>query len=138
MSAYNEVNTEFKDQQCLVDSLQEMGYNPKVSETPQKLEGYQGDRRTQEAEIILPRRQVGGASNDVGFKKQGDGSFVLLVSDYDQGGHFGIKKQQQLKKIYAEKLAMKQAKAKGLKFVKKETKQTDKGNVTRLVFVTTK
>lgn len=120
-----------------------MGYHPQVSEKPQQLEGYHGDKRSQTAEIIIPRKQVGGASNDVGFKKNADGSYTAIVSDYDQGSensNFGLKKQKELKRIYTEKKAMKEAKANGLKFVGKKT-VTDKNTgkpVQRLQFVTTR
>ena len=139
MSEYNEIQTEYADQDCLVDALKDMGFQPQVSEKAQNLEGYHGDKRTQTAEIIIPRRQVGGASNDVGFKKDANGKFTAIISDYDKGGNFGTKKQQQLKQLYAEKVAMKQAKKNGLKFMgKKQT--TDKAGkpVTRLQFVTTR
>jgi hypothetical protein len=139
MSAYNEIETQFSDQGCLVEALQEMGYHPQVSEKPQHLEGYHGDARTQTAEIIIPRKQVGGASNDVGFKKNADGTFTAIVSDYDRNSNFGLKKQAELKKLYAEKMAIKQGKANGLRFVsKKQTTNKQGAPVTRLQFVTTK
>lgn len=140
MSAYNEISTVYSDQQCLEAALAEIGYKPQVSEKPQQLEGYHGDKRKQTAEIIIPRKQVGGASNDVGFKKNADGTFTLIVSDYDQGSNFNLKKQQQLKAVYAEKMALKQAKANGLKFTGKKTiTDTKTGKpVTRLTFVTTR
>ena len=140
MSSYNEIQTTFSDQGCLVEALKEMGYQPQVSEKPQHLEGYRGDERTQKAEIIIPRKQVGGASNDVGFKRNENGTFTAIVSDYDKGSCFGTKKQKELKALYAEKHSMKLAKANGLKFVGKKTsvdKNTGKP-VTRLQFVTTR
>src|SRR5271170_265153 len=127
MSAYNEIETQFSDQGCLVEALKEMGYQPQVSEKPQNLEGYHGDRRQQTAEIVIPRRQVGGASNDVGFKKNADGTFTAIISDYDKSTHFGLKKQTELKAKYAEKMSMKQAKANGLKFVGKKTTTNKEG-----------
>lgn len=117
-----------------------MGYHPQVTEKPQHLEGYHGDERQQTAEIIIKRREVGGASNDVGFKKNADGSFTLIVSDYDKSSCFGAKKQKDLKCKYTEKVAMKQAKANGLKFVGKKTVTDTKTGkpVQRLQFVTTR
>lgn len=139
MSAYNEIETEYTDQDCLVEALKEMGYQPQVSEKPQHLEGYHGDQRQQTAEIIIPRKQVGGASNDVGFKRNADGKFTAIVSDYDRSSNFNVKKQEQLKKLYTEKKVMKQAKTAGLKFVSKKPAQDKSGNpVTRLQFVTTR
>lgn len=139
MSSYNEIETQFSDQGCLVEALKELGYQPQVTEKPANLEGYHGDKRTQTAEIIIPRRQVGGASNDVGFKKNADGTFTAIISDYDRSSNFGVKKQAELKKVYAEKMAIKQAKANGLKFVGKKQTTNKEGNpITRLQFVTTK
>ncbi len=140
MSAYNEIETQFSDQDCLVEALKEMGYQPQVSEKPQQLEGYHGDKREQRAEIILPRRQVGGASNDVGFKKNPDGTFTAIISDYDKSTNFNLKKQKELKAKYAEKVAMKQAKKNGLKFIGKKqvTDQKTGKPVQRLQFVTTR
>lgn len=139
MSSYNEIQTEYSDQQCLVDALKELGYQPQVSEKAQHLEGYHGDQRSQTAEIIIPRRQVGGASNDVGFKRNADGKFTAIISDYDRGSNFGVKKQAELKKLYAEKMAIKQGKANGLKFMgKKQTSDKNGKPVTRLQFVTTR
>lgn len=116
-----------------------MGYNPQVSEKPEHLEGYHGDQRSQTAEIIIPRKQVGGASNDVGFKKNADGSFTAIISDYDKSSNFGVKKQAQLKKLYTEKKAIQQAKKNGMKYMgKKEITNTQGNPITRLQFVTTK
>jgi hypothetical protein len=87
MSAYHDFQTEFNDQECLVAGLQAVGYNPNVYEVAQQLEGYHGDKRQQTAEIIVPRSQVGCASNDLGFKKQVDGTFSAIISDFDRGRH---------------------------------------------------
>jgi len=117
-----------------------MGFHPEVNTKAAHLEGYHGDKRVQTAEIILKRREVGGASNDVGFKKQADGTFTAIISDYDKGGNFGTKKQKELKRIYTEKVCMKQAKANGLKFVGKKMVSDQKTGkpVQRLQFVTTR
>jgi len=49
----------------------------------QALEGYEGRKRPEKAHIILPRRQVGSGSNDLGFVIQPDGSITAIVSDFD-------------------------------------------------------
>lgn len=49
------------------------------------LEGFGGDKREQTAEIVIPRRAVGGAANDIGFKLQEDGTYEAIISEYDQG-----------------------------------------------------
>lgn len=48
------------------------------------LYGYQGDKREQTAEVIIRRAEVGGSSNDIGFKRQKDGTFEAIISDYDK------------------------------------------------------
>ena len=90
MSAYSEVNTEFKDGELLIEALTAMGFTPRnCIGNPQQLEGYQGDRRQQRADIIIPRSQVGGASNDIGFVKGADGTFRAIISAYDSHRYDG-------------------------------------------------
>jgi len=72
-----------------------MGYKPIVSETAQSLHGYAGDTRKQKAHVIIPRSQVGSASNDVGFEKI-KGKYVMHLSEYDQHGF----KTNKLKQLY--------------------------------------
>ena len=56
--------------------------------------GYQGDRRPETAELVVRRRHLGTASNDLGFARTPHG-YVPIVSDYDQrtlqGGQFLVK-----------------------------------------------
>ena len=103
---------------CLVESLQEMGYKPVVTEKAKNLYGYQGDKRTQKAHIIIPRSQVGAASNDVGFEKV-NGKYIMHLSEYDQH-HF---KTNKLKQLYN--------KAKITKYVKKTRKLSIKSSEIR-------
>jgi len=67
-----------------------MGYNPEVHSEAKHLRGFQGDKRSQKANIILPRTQVGRASNDVGFERV-DGGFVLHASAFDSAWRTGAK-----------------------------------------------
>jgi hypothetical protein len=86
MSHYTRCKTKLSDHESLIKALHDMGFkNLQFTEEPRHLEGYQGDRREQTAEIVLPRAQVGGASNDLGFKRQEDGTFEAIISDYDRG-----------------------------------------------------
>ena len=100
ISEFHEVEVKFKDKDVLIQSLKEMGYNPKVHEKAQNLYGYQGDKRKQKAHIIIPRSQVGASSNDVGFEKVKKG-FVLHASEFDSAWRTG-KKLKTLKRTYAE------------------------------------
>ena len=87
MSHYTRVKTKIKNKSSLVKALQDMGFTEsqiKVHDTPQQLEGYEARLRKEKAEIILPRSAVGGASNDIGFKRLDDGTFEAIISDYDR------------------------------------------------------
>lgn len=46
--------------------------------------GYRGDARDQKANIVIPQSQVGSASNDIGFLRQDDGTYLMHVSAYDK------------------------------------------------------
>lgn len=84
MSLYREQKTSINDPACLMTALKGMGFTPHRYTTPQQLIGYQGDKRKMTAEIVIPRAQVGAASNDIGFKRQADGTYMAIISDYDQ------------------------------------------------------
>ncbi len=67
-----------------------MGYKPVVHKEAMSLEGYMGDKRSQKAHIILPRKQVGASSNDVGFERTKKG-IVLHASQFDHAWRTGVK-----------------------------------------------
>ena len=106
-----------------------MGYKPVVSETAKKLQGYAGDMRSQKANVILPRSQVGSASNDVGFEKKADGTFVAHVSAYDKSSNFNKKKMNKLKQLYAKHRLKGKVKLKGSKYRIKSESVDANGNI---------
>lgn len=123
MSAYTEQVTQITDAEILKDCLKEKGVKEVVHHPHAvQLEGYHGDKRKDTAEIVIPRRAIGSASNDVGFKKQPDGTFKAIISQYDSG-RFNAGWMVDLKKKYAEKKIMKTAKTNGLTFVGKKVAQ---------------
>jgi hypothetical protein len=83
MSKYLQVATEIQGQEHLLEALEKRGFHPIVHELAQPLEGYEGAKRSETAEIVIPRRQVGSASNDIGFKRQANGTFRPIISEYD-------------------------------------------------------
>jgi len=85
MSEYHSVECQLKVQYeaNLLEALKKMGYHPKVYETAQNLEGYRGDQRSQQAHIVIARNEVGVASNDIGFLRKEDGTYLIHVSSYD-------------------------------------------------------
>jgi len=123
MSTYNEVSISIEDQECLVKALQEMGYKPQVHQEAKALYGYQGDARKQKAHIILPRSQVGPASNDIGFEKV-NGKYILRISEYD----ISAKKfnTNLCKQLYATHRIKKAIKSNSKYKLKEETKEKGK------------
>lgn len=119
MSAYTEQKTQINDAAILKECLAEKGYKDvEQHATPQQLVGYHGDLRSNTAEIIIRRKHVGGASNDIGFKKQGDGSFAAVISQFDKGKH-NEAWMSDLKKRYADKKIRKVAQQQGMTFLKR-------------------
>lgn len=122
MSQYGEFETTMSDQSCLVAALEDLGYKPIVTDIPMHLTGYQGDMREQTAEIIIPRYQLGSASNDVGYKRTDNGTFKAIISNYDQGYIFGKDKQTKVAARYAVHKNLNICKKKGYKVHKQERK----------------
>ena len=88
MSRYNTVATEFKDEECLVQALHDVGYaDVEVHAMPTNLYGYHADMRQQKAHIIVRRKHISQSANDLGFLRNTDGSYSQIVSDFDQGKH---------------------------------------------------
>jgi hypothetical protein len=126
MSEYHEVKTEYKDGDALVQALGEMGYTTvEVHETPQPLVDYRGnqthyvDKTGDKANIIVRRKFVGGAANDLGFIKKPDGSFGAMISQYDSSKH-NAGWLKNLKKNYTEKVVIKTAAKSGFKYLGKK------------------
>ena len=72
------------------------------------LYGYQGDRRKETANIVIRRKFVGSASNDLGFQKT-DAGYVAVISEFDRRtmmqGKFLINLRTNYNLKSAEKLA---------------------------------
>lgn len=102
MSAFSNYQTCMNDANILVQALKKAD-NKKAQKhaTPQPLYGYQGDRRKQTAEIIISRDQVGGASNDIGFKKNAKGNFEAIISQYDSS-HYNAAWLAKIQESYQE------------------------------------
>lgn len=97
MSAYSKNKTIYKDQECLLKALEAQGYPREQVELHEgngaQLIDYCGrpthylDPTGDKANIIVRRKFVGGAANDLGFKKENDGTYSAIVSRYDTGKH---------------------------------------------------
>lgn len=85
MSHFTTIKTQLRDTAALVQALADVGFpEVEVHETPQHLYGFEGDVRSQTAEVIIRRQHISGASNDIGFQRQPDGTFQAIISDYDR------------------------------------------------------
>ncbi len=73
----------FKDRECLLKALRECGYAETEEGEALSLYGYRGDRRPETAQIVVRRKYIGAASNDLGFQKTESG-YVPVISEYDQ------------------------------------------------------
>jgi len=87
MSRYCQIKTIFKDESSLVAALMETGNwnleQIQVYDTPKNLVGYEGRARKEKANIIIQKKFVGRAANDIGFLRNEDGSFEAIISEYD-------------------------------------------------------
>ena len=120
MSAYHELQTQYKDGACLVEALGDMGYsNVEVHEDAVNLVGFHADTRPEKANIIVRRKNIGPAANDIGFVKRTDGTFGAIISDYDSGKH-DTSWLNGLKRAYTEKVAIKTAAKSGFKYLGKK------------------
>lgn len=131
MSAYVELQTQFTDRDALVAALLAVGIAGHALSADQielapegaSLYGYRGDRRTTQAHVIVRRKDVCWAANDVGFELK-DGKYVAHVSEFDRGewaektGWLGKVSQQ-----YAKAVVVKKAKKLGYRVA--ETMQAD-------------
>jgi hypothetical protein len=85
MSQYLNITTQIVSGEHLVKALKDVGFNEvEVYQTAQPLKGWLGDERTNTAEIIIRKKYVGSASNDIGFKLGSQGRFTAVISDYDR------------------------------------------------------
>ena len=77
------IDAAFKNRESLLQALAECGYKVVEEGESLSLYGYQGDRRPETAQIVVRRKFIGSASNDLGFQKT-DAGFVPVISEYDQ------------------------------------------------------
>ena len=105
MSMYCSIQTQFKHLPALIASLQETKNWTKeqieIHAEPQTLYGHHGDARKEDAHIIIRRKNIGSASNDIGFLRNPDGTYQAIISEYDKRQGYGDKFIAQLKQNYA-------------------------------------
>lgn len=86
MSHYSKIKTKITSRKSLVKALMRMGFKEnqiEIHDEATNLYGYQGDKRDDVANVIIRRKNVGAASNDLGFVLDEDGTYRAIISDYD-------------------------------------------------------
>lgn len=73
----------FTNQALLLAALAELGYAEVEQGEALPLYGYQGDERAESAQLVIRRKHIGAASNDLGFTRTAEG-FTPIISEYDQ------------------------------------------------------
>jgi hypothetical protein len=98
MSAYKTIKCSFKDKKTLLESLNNLGFNPVEYSEKHSLSGYRNDLRQEKAEIIVPKSQISSVSNDLGFTYDEENKeYLMICSDYDS--HKGL--ADKVKQSYA-------------------------------------
>jgi len=113
MSEYSIIQVQYSDPECIKAALKEMGYVYEEHKTAEHLYGFQGDSRQQKANIIIRRKHVGSAANDVGFNKTSSGKYELIISQFDKGGKTGTNFMERMRQLYAKHKTVKQLKRMG-------------------------
>ena len=93
----------FPDRRLLLAALADLGYTAVEEGEALPLYGDQGDRRPETAELVVRRRHLGSASNDLGFARTPAG-YVPIVSEYDQRVLHGGQLLVKLRTAYSERV----------------------------------
>lgn len=137
MSHFTEmkVNFDCSQEAALIAGLEKVfgKGHVEVHEDGAALVGYQGDNRAKleqsnasyapPCHLIVRRQHVGGASNDVGYRRTEEGQYVAYISDYDKGANFNVNKQNEVKQVYTTEVTTKVLKERG--YIAKAVKQPD-------------
>ena len=134
MSKYEEMSTILAHEGYLVEALEQLGYKPEVHKNGAALYGYRGDERPERAHIIIRRRQLDSASNDIGFVRDTSGQYRAVVSDYDRGIGFDQAWLGRVSQAYKERQTMAVAKARGYVFQGRSVIDTPQGAKVQLRF----
>jgi len=126
VSKYRKIKVEFKSEDALRAALDDVaaarGLEYEYHPQGDNLRGYMGDMRAETAQFIIRRRYVGQSANDLGFQLQANGTYSLLISDYDTR-HRGQRIANDIKQRYAYHQTMNLAMQNGYQVI--ETVQPD-------------
>jgi hypothetical protein len=133
MSKYHEYQTQFTEGSILVAALGALGLPAEQFQEPQRLQGYEGGFRQQKADIIVRRKHVGGASNEIGFLKGKTGTYQAIISEFDRGQGYNDQWMGKLKQAYAGEKIMTQYRSLGYTEFEREEVQGADGQMTTVI-----
>ena len=93
----------FTSRALLLAALADVGYAEVEEGEALPLYGYRGDRRPETAALVVRRRHLGPASNDLGFALTERG-YVPVISEYDQRALRGGRLLPELRTAYNERV----------------------------------
>lgn len=82
MSHYSTIKTVLVDGEIIKQALTQMGFSYKVGKNL-PLYDFLG-QRTQTSDIIISRKELSSASNDIGLRRTSNGSYEVLISEFDE------------------------------------------------------
>ena len=134
MSKYEEMKTTLGEECFLVAALEDLGYSPETCPEGTPLYGYLGDARSERAQVVIRRRQLDSASNDIGFARDANGVYRAIISEYDRGIGFNEAWLGRVAQAYKERQTLSVAKAKGYVFTSRQVIDTPQGRKVQLRF----
>ncbi len=120
MSAYTSIQTQLVSAVHLQRALQDLGFTQvELHTTPQAVAGLFSEGAAQGAEVIVRRKHLSGAYGDLGFARDDQGRFQLLVNDMDRTT-YGEAWLQRLTQRYAYQVTREQLEQQGFDLVSEE------------------
>jgi hypothetical protein len=106
MSKYKRIQTQLKDRDALLAAIDAVGVPCEVAEEggPLSLYDWHGFRRPEKADVVIRRKDIGGASNDLGFVWDAEtGAYEVIISAFDdhKGVGHGLHVLNQVRQRYA-------------------------------------
>jgi 3-deoxy-D-arabino-heptulosonate 7-phosphate (DAHP) synthase len=123
MSHFTRMRTALRDPQMLARALAELGFaRVEVHGTAQPLHDYWGHVGRDSAEVVIRRKDAQAASADVGFARQPDGSFAVVLDSMDTH-RYGTEWLARLTQAYGHAAALEYAETHGYEVLTDEAEQ---------------
>ena len=127
MSEWKQVDVEFKDEECLIGALKEVGFNPEVHDEATIMENNYSKKEVK-AHIIVRKKDFGGYG-DFGFTRTKNKGFQCNIDDSDHRTHGKSKtKLGRITQLYSSLVIQKQVK-KSSRFSMISKKENENGEI---------